>query len=576
MAQRNLEQHMNTAEMIVEILGQTGIKYIFGVPGSAIEELNSALYNNTHGILPIVTKHEEGAAFMADGYARVSGRLGVCYATAGPGASNLITGLISSYVDQIPVLALTGQVSTSLFGKGAFQESGSEFIDLSQVFSNFTKYSRMLASEERAQSIVQNAIRLALHSPGGPVHINMPVDIMKRPVDFLEDSFICTGNTHLSDGEKLENVVEILSKSRHPAIIAGWGAYLSQAVPEIRQLAEYLNIPVATTPKAKGIFPESHELSLGVLGFAGSPQAKRYIIDNEVDVLLAVGTGFNEMMSNGWDKHLQPTKYLIHLDVDIEKIGKNYPATHPMLGNPKTNLSRIIQAIKRDGAATECTTQRKNHLEKLRQQKVEKEIFTHQDNLYHPAQLMFDIQSFFPKESIFFVDIGTSMAWAIRYMTINQPGTFFVSLGYGSMGYAVAASVGGALAAPDRPIVALVGDGSFLMNGFEVATAVNYKIPVVWVVLNNAMLGMIYHGRRLVKEKVPEVMETRFQRVNYAKIAEGLGARGIRLDGTKPLSAPLVEEILAAQEPTVLDVWIDDQAVPPIHSRIKTMDTHFS
>ena len=568
---------MNTAEMIVEILGQIGIKYIFGVPGSAIEELNSALYGNTHGIFPIVTKHEEGAAFMADGYARVSGKLGVCYATAGPGASNLITGLISSYVDQIPVLALTGQVATSLFGKGAFQESGPEFIDISQVFSSFTKYSKMLASEERAQSILQKAIRLALHSPGGPVHINMPVDIMKRPVDFQEGAFVYTGNAHLADGgEELENIVEILSKSQYPAIIAGWGAYLSQAAPELRQLAEYLSIPVATTPKAKGVFPESHELSLGVLGFAGSPEAKRYIIDNEVDVLLAVGTGFNEMMSNGWDEHLQPAKYLIHLDADVKQIGKNYPATHPMLGNPKINLSKIIQAIKKNAPTTNCTTQRINHLKKFREQKIKKEPFKPRGVFYHPAQLMLDIQSFFPDKSIFFADIGTSMAWAIHYMTIDQPGTFFVSLGYGSMGYAVAASVGGALAAPDRQVVALVGDGSFLMNGFEVATAVNYEIPVVWVVLNNAMLGMIYHGRRLVKETVPEVMETRFKRVDYAKIAEGLGARGIHLDGTKPLSAPLVEDILAVQKPTVLDVWIDDQAVPPIHSRITTMDTHFA
>lgn len=189
---------------------------------------------------------------------------------------------------------------------------------------------------------------------------------------------------------------------------------------------------------------------------------------------------------------------------------------------------------------------------------------------------MFDIQKFFPENCIFFADIGTSMAWAIRYMSIVHPGSFFVSLGYGSMGYAVAAPVGARLASPDRPVVAMVGDGSFLMNGFEVATAVNYKIPVIWVVLNNAMLGMIYHGRHLVKETIPDVMSTCFQRVDYVKIAEGLGARGIHLDGKVTLTASLVEDILSAQVPTVLDVWIDDQAVPPIQSRINTMDTHFS
>ncbi|MCI5167530.1 MAG: thiamine pyrophosphate-binding protein [Candidatus Electrothrix sp. GM3_4] len=567
---------MNVADMIIEVLGRAGVKYMFGVPGSAIEELNTALYNNAYGILPIVAKHEEGAAFMADGYARVSGRLGVCYATAGPGASNLITGLISSYVDQIPVLALTGQVATSMFGKGAFQESGSEWIDLNRIFSNFTKYSSMLISEDRAQYTLQKAIRLALSSPGGSVHINLPVDIMKRPVELQQTSFNTgSDNAPLFDIEHVDKIAELLIKARHPAIIAGWGVYLSQAMTELRELAELLQIPVATSPKAKGVFPESHELSLGVLGFAGSPVAKEYIIDNDVDILLAVGTSFSEMMTNGWDEHLQPSKHLIHLDIDAEKIGRNYHASHPMLGDPKINLKKIYQLVDNAGSVVN-NTPKDNYLKELRQRRTEQETFVSQDNLYHPAQLILDIQKFLPEDSIFFVDIGTSMAWAIRYMTIDQPGSFFVAMGYGSMGYAVAAPVVACLAAPDRPMVAIVGDGSFLMNGFEVATAVNYKIPVTWVVLNNAMLGMIHHGRRLVREPVPDVMNTSFQRVDYAKIAEGLGARGIHLDANVPLSESLVEDILTAQVPTVLDVWIDDQVVPPIHSRIKTMDIHFS
>ncbi|MCI5141626.1 MAG: thiamine pyrophosphate-binding protein, partial [Candidatus Electrothrix sp. ATG1] len=360
-------ERMNTAEMIVEVLGRTGLKYMFGVPGSAIEELNTALCNNAHGILPIVTKHEEGAAFMADGYARVSGRLGVCYATSGPGATNLITGLISSYVDQIPVLALTGQVATSMFGKGAFQESGSEWINLSQIFSNFTKYSSMLISEDCAQNTLLKAIRLALNSPGGPAHINMPVDIMKRHVQLQEINLANIGNTHLFDVEQVDKTLKLLAKARHPAIIAGWGTYLSQAMPELRQLAELLQIPVATTPKAKGVFPESHELSLGVLGFAGSPIAKEYIIDNEVDVLFAVGTGFSEMMTNGWDKQLQPSEHLVHLDINIEKIGKNYPVSHPILGDPKINLERIIQTAKTITHKIDRTVQRNNHLQNLQQ-----------------------------------------------------------------------------------------------------------------------------------------------------------------------------------------------------------------
>ncbi|MCI5125046.1 MAG: thiamine pyrophosphate-binding protein [Candidatus Electrothrix sp. AR5] len=568
---------MNTAEMIVEILGRTGVKYMFGVPGGAIEDLNTALYRNSYGIIPIVAKHEEGAAFMADGYARLSGKLGVCYSTAGPGATNLITGLVSAYADQIPVLALTGQVPTSVFGKGAIQESGSEGIDLAHIFSNFTKYSSMLISECRTQYTLQKAIRLALSAPEGPVHINMPADIMKRAVQLEEMDIPANFDaTRLFDANRVAKVSELLANARRPAIIAGWGVYLSQAMPELLELAELLQIPVATSPKAKGVFPESHKLSLGVVGFAGSSVAKEYLIDNDVDVLLAVGTSFSEMMTNGWDIHLQPTEHLIHLDGEIEKIGRNYYVSHPMLGDPKMNLKKIAQAAEAVVSESDLRARRNNYLKSLRQRRTEQKVFTSPNDLYHPAQLMLDIHTSFPKNSIFFVDIGTSMAWAIHYMTIDQPGSFFISLGYGSMGYAIAAPVGACLAAPDQPVVAIVGDGSFLMNGFEVATAVNYKIPVTWVVLNNAMLGMVYHGRRLSKKVVPDAMDPCFQRVDYVKIAEGLGARGIHIDGKEPLTSSLVEDIMTAQVPTVLDVWIDDQAVPPIHSRIKTMDTHFS
>jgi acetolactate synthase-1/2/3 large subunit len=562
---------MNTAEMIIEVLGQAGVKYMFGIPGGAIEDLNTALHKNSYGMIPIVTKHEEGAAFMADGYARLSGTLGVCYSTSGPGATNLVTGLAFSYVDQIPVLALTGQVATSLFGKGALQESGPEQIDLMQIFKSITKYSRILISEERSQYIVQKALRLAQSDPGGPVHINMPADIMKREVK-LQESFMrgSEGKSRLFDAEQVDIVAEALVKAERPAIIAGWGVYLSQATPELIKMAELLQIPVATSPKAKGVFPESHELALGVLGFAGSSAAEEYIINNEIDVLFAVGTSFSEMMTNGWDKHIQPSRHLIHLDVDCEKIGKNYVVSHPMGGDAKINLRKLAKAV------TRLPTFKKpspSLLPKKMFIKIE-ETYGCAD-LYHPAHLILDIQEQFPKDTIFFADAGTAMAWTIHYMTVDQPDSFFVSLGYASMGYAVAAPVGAKLAAPDRPVVAIVGDGSFLMNGFEVATAVNYNIPVVWVILNNAMLGMVYHGRRLYKKAVPDAMDPCFQRVDYAQVANGLGARGIHLDGTTRLTTALVEDILITQKPTVLDVWIDDQAVPPIHSRIKTLDTHF-
>ena len=570
---------MNTAELLVDLLGHVGVKYIFGIPGGAIEDLNVALYHKADKITPIVTKHEEGAAFMADGFARVSGRLGVCCATAGPGASNLITGLASSHADQIPILALTGQVATSVFGKGAIQESGTEGVNLTSIFRTFTKYSGMLITEERAQYMIQKAIRLAITGPSGPTHLNLPTDLMKREVDLQKRCSFQT-TVRVFDEDWVRTAAKHLVGAKRPVIIAGWGVAMSRAAHELMELAQLLQAPVATSPKAKGVFPESHPLSLGVLGFAGNPVAKEYIIDNEVDVLLGVGTSFSEMMTGGWDERILPTDHLIHIDIDNDKIGRNYCTSVGLVGDARINLKELSKAVVEERSARSVHISNSpviDNIARLREQHAEREPMdlSCREPLYHPQRLVTELQQFCPKDTIYFADIGTSMAWAIRYMEINQPYSFFVSLGYGAMGYAVAAPVGGKLAFPDRPMVAMVGDGSFLMNGFEVATAVNHNVPVVWVVFNNAMLGMVHHGRRLFKKPIPDGLPPRFERVDFVKVAEGLGARGIRIDNDNPLTQELITDVIDMARPTVLDVWIDDEVVPPIHSRIATVDRHF-
>ena len=569
---------MNTAELMIDMLCQVGVKYIFGVPGGAIEDLNTAIYHNKERVSPILCKHEAGAAFMADGYARVSGQLGVCCATAGPGASNLITGLATSSGDQIPVLALTGQVATSVFGKGAIQESGSEGVNITNIFRNFTKYSGMLITEKRAQYMLQKAVRLAMTGPSGPTHLNLPTDLMKKEV---EQQQICSfkADARLFDDEGVKEAAKLLVAAKRPVIIAGWGVILSRAANELLELAQLLRVPVATSPKAKGVFPESHPLALGVLGFAGNPRAKEYIIDNEVDVMLGVGTSFSEMMTSGWDERLKPGQHLIHIDIDAEKIDRNYHASVGLVGDARMNLKELSKAVVDERSLRGLRIDVNSTVERLTRrrddQAPDNEDFASREQLYHPQKLVLDIQAAFPNDTIYFADIGTSMAWAIRHMTIDRPYSFYVALGFGSMGYAVAAPIGGKLAMPERPVVAMVGDGSFLMNGYEVATAVNHDIPVIWVVFNNAMLGMVYHGRRLFKTPIPDGIPSRFKRVDHAMVAEGLGARGIHIDKSNPITPELAQEIIRAGRPTVLDVWIDDEIVPPIHSRISTVDKHF-
>ncbi|MBU0995450.1 MAG: thiamine pyrophosphate-binding protein [Proteobacteria bacterium] len=573
---------MNTADVLVDFLVKNGVKYIFGIPGGAIEDLNTSIFKNKK-ITPIVTKHEAGAAYIADGFARVANRLGVCFATAGPGASNLITALATAYVDGIPVMALTGQVATSLFGRGAFQESGDEGINIVNIFKNFTKYSTMILNEKRARYMIGQAIRTALTSPFGPVHISLPVDIMKKEVEGSYQESL-QFDTRYFDQERVATIATILSMAKNPLIIAGWGCALSRAACELRELSELLKIPVATSPKGKGVFPESHPYSLGVFGFAGSPAARDYIHQNDLDVVLAVGTSFNEFMSSGWDKRLCPQGHLIHIDVNPEKIGKNFFTSMGVPGDARTVISQITRELE-TGFKNE--KYRKPVLDDTREMKIrsfkEQYAFEYQretpkEGAYHPKNLIMDVQDAFPYDTIYFSEIGTVMAWTIRHMVVDEPYTYFVPLGFGGMGYATAAPIGGKLAIGDRAVVAFVGDGSFLMHGFEVATAVNYNIPAIWIVLNNAMHGMIYHGRKMFKEPVPEGIPSKFKRVNFALIAEGMGARGIQIQNDGEITREWVKKmkILESKRPVVIDVIIDEEAVPPIGSRIETVIRHFT
>lgn len=572
---------MNTAEYIVEMLRQAGVRYVFGVPGGALEDFNTAIFQSN--IRAIVTKHEEGAAFMADGYARLSGQLGVCCSTAGPGATNLVTGIASAYGDQIPVLALTGQVGTGVFGKGALQESGTEQIDVVNIFRTITKYSAMLINEERAPYMLQKAMRLATSGPSGPVHLNLPADVMRRPASSFARPFCTLFEGGVFNRQGVTVVAEKLVEARKPVIMAGWGVVLSNGAGALLELAELLNIPVTTTPKAKGVFPESHPLSLGVTGFAGSPVAKEYLLDGEVDVLLAVGTSFNEMATNGWDKRLNPTDMLIQIDIDTEQIDKIYETALCLIGDAATVLNEICFAVRRQcEAGVELKHLRgekpfNQEIERLREKHHEDDAAPAMaGDLYDPKQLVRDIQKSFPDNTVYFADMGNNMAWTIRYMTIDKPYTFYTSMGFASMGYAVAAPIGAKLAVPDQPVVSISGDGSFLMNGFEVATAVNYDIPVIWIIFNNAMLGMVYHGRKLFDKPVPEGIPSTFRQVDFAKVAEGLGARGITIRHPSEFTPELVRDVLKAGRPTVLDVWIDPERVPPIHDRIKNVTKLFN
>jgi len=567
-------QPAKAAEYLVDALADAGVPYIFGVIGGAIKPVFTATVGRRTQI--VMAKHEAGAAFMADGYARVSGHLGACAATSGPGATNLITGVASAYADSIPIVVLTGQPATRSFGKGAMQESSTEGVDIVDVFKRMSRYSTLVFQAERLPDIWQKALRTALGGRPGPVHLSIPADVMEQRVSLRPGTGAGLQRAKTHDRGGIKQAALHLLRARRPAILAGHGAILSDAADEVRQIANLMNIPVATTPKGKGIFPEDHRLALGPFGYSGSPLSQWYLLESGVDVLLTVGTSLSEWGTMGWDRRLQPSEALLQVDIDPYEIGKNYHTTVPLLGDAKSVLTELSFELRRQQGQYRPGLNPNGH--GALQWPSDHPRFHNAASMdsgavpIKPQRLMRDLQDALPRDTLLFVDGGANRSWAIHYWQSLYPRTFFCATGMASMGYGVAAAVGGKFAAPDRVVVCITGDGGFLMNGMEVSTAVHYQKQVIWVVLNDAGYGMVYHGLRTLN--LPDV-GSRYPRVDCAKVANGLGAQGLHIREPGQINRRLIADIIESGRPTVLDVEIDPEEMAPFENRMETLRSFY-
>lgn len=563
-------------ETLLRYVENEGVRHVFGVPGGPLMPLYEAMYGASR-IRPILAKHEEGAAFMADGYARVRGGLGVCCATTGPGATNALTGLACSAMDSIPVLLITAQVATWTFGKGAAQESSGYGVDIVDLYKSVVKRSVMLVNNAGCGDVIRGLLRSILSGRTGPAHLNLPADLAKRPGSpDIVLPLLYRAPTLSFDREAVRRAARALLRAKRPAILAGHGVTLSGAFEELRRLAESLGAPVATSPKAKGCFPEDHVLSLGVLGFAGSPQAEAYFTAGEVDVLLVVGSGLGEQVTNAWDPRLHPSESLIQIDVDCDQIGRNYPTATGIVGDAKSVLTELYFQIGREAREREADATVESRRAALSEFKSEHprvaqaELMDDLSAPLKPPRLMKELQEALPGDALLFVDIGNAMAWAIHYLTLTQPRSFFVNLGFASMGHAVAAAIGGKLAAPERPVIALVGDAAFAMNGLEVHTAVENEVPVVWIVLNNGGHGMVYHGERIQFQG--KFVSSKFTHpIEVARLAESLGALAYTVTEPNQLAKAL-RSALKSGRPAVIDARVDLEACPPTAKRFETLE----
>ncbi len=569
-------QTTTPVQLLLKYMKAEGIDYIFGIPGGPLMPLYEALYDSGE-IIPILAKHEQGAAFMADGYARVSKKLGACCVTAGPGCTNAVTGVAVSYADGIPVMVITAQVATAAFGKGAMQESSPFEVDIVDLLKPITRSSFMLIRPEKMGEMVRRMIRVAKEGKKGPVHINIPADLAKKPipVENLAGYRAASSSSHF-DRESIRKAAEWLLRAKKPAILVGNGVNFSGAHDELRKLSEKMMIPVATTAKAKGAFPEDHVLSLGVFGFAGSPRSEAYLLSGDVDVLLAIGTSMNENATAGWDPRLNPTQALLHIDIDPKEIGKNYEATVPLVGDAKAVLTEILFQVEREERWLEG---KPRPLEPIRQFRARVPRCVDEEKMYSdavplkPQRLMKDLSDALPQNTVLFSDMGNHMAWAFHYLQLTRPNSFFHCLGFASMGYGTVAPIGAKLAAPDRTVIAIVGDAGFAMNGMEIHTAVEHNLAVIWIVLNNGGHGMVYMG-----EKMQFSNKFHYSLFNHpmdlCKMAEAMGALSFRVTEPGQFSDVLARAI-ASRRPVVIDAIIDPEEVPPFGARMKTLDKFF-
>jgi acetolactate synthase I/II/III large subunit len=560
-----VEGEMSVAHAILDILEGEGVEYIFGVPGGPLTGLFEAMHERK-SIRLVLAKHEAGAAYMAAAHARVSRKLAVCCGTSGPGATNALTGIASAYTESLPVLLLTGQVATFVFGKGAIQESSVHGVDVVELFRPVTKLSAMLPHVGRGPDLVRTAIRTAMSGRRGPVHLSLPADLIARPVGYarLKPEQYRPVESRPVDRDAIRRAAKLLAEARRPCFLAGHGVALSNASEELTRLARTLGAAVVTSPKGKGVFPEDDPLSLGVLGFGGHERGEKYVESGDIDVLVIVGSSMNEFVTNAWTLQPRPRTALIQIDVDAASIAKNYPVDLAIVGDARASLQALGAAISRQPRRASEPLGAFPSSQAAPVPRVAEPPDDDHEPL-KPQKVVLALRDAMPEDAMLFVDTGNSILWATHYFQVRRPDTYFIDLGLGAMGSAVAGVVGGAMASPRRRAVALVGDAAFAMHGCEVHTAVEGKLPIVWVVLNNGGHGMVHQGDTLMKGKDLGVALFRVP-IDIAAMSRAVGARAESVDTISQFRRA-IDEALAFDGPTVIDARIDPHEMAPTLER---------
>lgn len=538
---------LNGAEIVIECLKEQGVDTVFGYPGGAILNVYDALYEHSNEIRHILTSHEQGAAHAADGYARATGRVGVCLATSGPGATNLVTGIATAYMDSIPVVAITCNVGVSLLGKDSFQE-----IDIAGITMPITKHNFIVKDVEKLAETIRKAFRIARSGRPGPVLIDIPKDITANVTEYLpREAEFPPRKTETITEEALSRAVEMIEASQKPFIYAGGGVVLSGASRELREFAEKVDAPVTDTLMGKGAFPGTDPRYTGMVGMHGTKTSNYGV--SECDLLIAVGARFDDRVTSDTEKFAKNAQ-ILQIDIDPAEMNKNVLIDHGIVGDLKEVLMRLNARL-----------EEQSHPEWMEQiAAYQKEyLLQYEDGKLTGPYIVEEIYRQTKGDAIITTEVGQHQMWAAQYYKYKEPRTLLSSGGLGTMGYGLGASIGAKMGCPEKTVVNIAGDGCFRMNMNEIATAARYQIPIVQVVVNNHVLGMVRQWQNLFYNQ--HYSQTILDdAVDFVKLAQALGAEGIRVT-TKEEFADAFAKAVKMQRPVVLDCQIDqDDKVWPM------------
>ena len=539
---------INGSEIIVECLKEQGVDTVFGYPGGAILNVYDALYKHSEEITHVLTSHEQGAAHAADGYARATGKVGVCFATSGPGATNLVTGIATAYMDSIPVVAITCNVTVPLLGKDSFQE-----VDIAGVAMPITKHSYIVKDVNKLADTIRDAFRIAKEGRPGPVLVDVTKDVTANVCDYVKKEIMPIKRkvTDLKD-EDILKAVDMIKASKKPFLYVGGGVILSDASNELREFANLVDAPVCDSLMGKGAFSGHDSKYTGMIGMHGTKTSNFGV--SECDLLIAIGARFSDRVTGNAKKFARHAK-ILHIDVDPAEINKNIHSDASIIGDAKEVLTRLNKELTQQN--------HKEWLNHISEYASKYPLRFNKDTLNGP-NIMEHIDEITKGEAIIATDVGQHQMWAAQHYKFTNPRTLLTSGGLGTMGYGLGAAIGAKVGRRDKVVINIAGDGCFRMNMNELATATRYNIPVIEIIFNNQVLGMVrqwqdlFYGKRYSATVLDD-------QVDFVKVSEGLGAHAVRVTTIEEFDNAL-KESLSLNIPCVIECMIgkDDKVFPMV------------